>query len=442
MRVVRFPTFSPRDYQRPSLEAFFYQQYRKFYFLEHRRAGKDLKCWNMTLGAACKRVGLYFYLLPQTNQARKVIWNGMDGSGKRFLDYMPQELIARVNNMDMSLTLHNGSLIQLTGSNNYNALMGSNPVGIVYSEYALQDPRARQYLSPILAENGGWEIINTTPRGKNHAYHVYQQSMASPNEWFSQRLTVDDTYKLDGSRVITLEDIESERRGGMSDELIRQEFYCDFNVGIVGAYYTQEIDRAEREGRITHFNINKDLPVYTSWDLGISDATSIWWFQPNGQYIDVIYHYQNTNVGIEHYIEKIADVKRMFGIRYSDHFAPHDISKRDLMTPQTRQSIARDKGIHFNRVQRTTDVDQDIQSVKTMFEKFRFHVKHTRSGLDCLREYRRKYDDANKVFLSKPLHDWTSDSADAFRCFCAAWQELYTRPKHLNKPFKYQMPGV
>ena len=408
--------------------------------MQHRRAGKDLSCWNLIIGAACERVGLYLYLLPQTNQARKVIWNGMDGSGKRFLDYIPEQLIERVNNQDMSLRLKNGSILQLTGSNNYNALMGSNPVGIVYSEYALQDPRARQYLSPILAENGGWEIINTTPRGKNHAYNVYQQALASPADWFVQRLTVEDTKKEDGAPVITQEDIETERRGGMADELIRQEFYCSFDVGIVGSYYTMEMDCAETQGRVCLFDINKNLPVYTSWDLGISDATSIWWFQPDGAHINVLYYYENNNFGIEHYIQKINDVRDMFKFRYADHFAPHDISKRDLMTPQTRQVIAAAKGIHFNRVPQTSDVDKDIQCVKTMFPKFRFHLEHCKVGLDCLREYRRKYDEVNKVFMQKPLHNWASNCADSFRTFCMAWNDLYTKPKHMNAPFKYQMP--
>lgn len=734
----------------------------------HRRAGKDLWCWNVTLTAAMERVGLYLYLLPQTNQARKVIWNGMDGTGRRFLDYLPKQLIRRVNNMDMSLTLINGSIIQLTGSNNYNSLMGSNPVGIVFSEYALQDPRARQYLSPILAENGGWEIINTTPRGKNHAYDVYQHAMASPHDWFTQRLSVDDTRRSDGSPVITLADIERERKGGMADELIKQEFYCfppdaqvftingnkdisairpgdtvlthagrwrnvkdtisreydgnmikifsagsrepiictpehpirtyekstqtyswtpakditkgmrlvypklsnacnfkpvseslvkiiawyitegscsktglqftlsidededaneiisclndigikgkiypnkaggvqniivcstdlvdfltsscgsharnkripfniiqgheellfqtmmkgdgcfhrsknrpsltsvyatisknlayqfqllgnsvgykmtitktkgkeaeilgrrvvtqdkydvrgtkqtdnnktertplrrtkygvsslvrrvetiqysgtvhnlsvshdntyvvagravhncDFSVGLVGAYYTKEIDAAEKEGRITHFDIDPRIPVYTFWDIGVHDATAIWWMQPKDGMLNMIYYYEACDQGIEHFIEKIEEVRAQFGFKYHTHYGPHDIANREWGgNARSRLNIAIQKGLTFNIVQ-ATKIEDGIQSVRSLFSRCRFHVKHTAHGLECLREYRRKYDEVNKVFMTAPLHNWASNGADAFRYMAVKWNDLFTRPN--SGPFQY-----
>lgn len=392
-------------------------------------------CWNVTLTAAMERVGLYLYLLPQTNQARKVIWNGMDGTGRRFLDYLPKQLIRRVNNMDMSLTLINGSIIQLTGSNNYNSLMGSNPVGIVFSEYALQDPRARQYLSPILAENGGWEIINTTPRGKNHAYDVYQQAMASPHDWFTQRLSVDDTRRSDGSPVITLADIERERKGGMADELIKQEFYCDFSVGLVGAYYTKEIDAAEKEGRITHFDVDPRLPVYTFWDIGVHDATAIWWMQPKDGMLNMIYYYEACDQGIEHFIEKIEEVRAQFGFKYHTHYGPHDIANREWGgNARSRLNIAIQKGLTFNIVQ-ATKIEDGIQSVRSLFSRCRFHVKHTAHGLECLREYRRKYDEVNKVFMTAPLHNWASNGADAFRYMAVKWNDLFTRPN--SGPFTY-----
>ena len=133
----------------------------------HRRAGKDIFCMEAWLMRALTRVGTHVYLFPQLNQARAVIWHGMDYSGRPFMSAIPDSIVEYTNDARMEKRLINGSRLVLGGSNNYNALMGSNPVTIIYSEYALHHPLARQYLNPILTQNdsptcncsygyGGW----------------------------------------------------------------------------------------------------------------------------------------------------------------------------------------------------------------------------------------------------------------------------------------------
>lgn len=409
---------------------------RFFYYLCHRRAGKDVVCWNILWGAACKRVGTYLYLLPLHTQARKVIWRGIIGDGSRFLDMIPKELIHKINNTEMSIELINGSILQLGGSNNFNALMGTNPVGIVLSEFALHSPLALQYLLKILIENNGFLICQSTPRGKNHAYHLYQQVVNDPT-WFVRRFTVADTKKHDGTPVITEADIDQERRMGMSEELIRQEWYLDWNVGIQGAYYTQEIEQAEYEGRLAPFEVNNRLPVFTVWDLGVNDPTCIIFFQQDGDYINIIHYIEKTDKGVDYFAKELRDLGDRLGFRYKHHFAPHDIMQREWgASARSALSLAHEQGIHFLRVPHV-GFDNGIQAARAIFPNIRIHGSHCVALIDALREYRREYDEENKVFKSTHLHSWASHGADALRYLAVVWRNQFVRPD-MAQPMKYE----
>ncbi len=438
--IIPYPNFKPRHYQSEILRAFFVEQKKRFYYLCHRRAGKDMTCWNILWGAACQRVGTYLYLLPLHTQARKIIWRGMIGSGQSFLSMVPKQLIASINNTEMSIRLINGSIIQLGGSNNYNSLMGTNPVGIVLSEFALHTPLAINYLTPILVENDGFLICQTTPRGKNHAYHLYNAALAD-NNWFVRKFTIDDTFKNDGSPVITHAQIDAERRAGVAEEILRQEWWLDFNVGVQGAYYTTEMDKMEYEGRVCHFEVDKNLPVFTSWDLGVRDSTVIILFQYIGNMINIIYHIEKTNEGIEYFVRRLGEVKEQLGFkRYQNHFAPHDIRNREWgSSAKSRLSIAHDLGIHFLVVPNVSIVD-GIQAVRSIFPQLRIHAGNCKQFLDAVKEYRREYDEVNRVFSSTPLHNWASNSADALRYLAVGWRANFAQPE-MNEVRKYRMDG-
>lgn len=171
---------------------------------------------------AFERVGTYFYFLPEYSQAKKVIWDNIDNDGFRMLDHIPAELIAGMNATELKITLKNGSIIQLIGADNFaKSGVGTNPIGVVMSEYSINDPKVWNFIRPILAVNKGWAIFNFTPRGQNHAYEMLEMAKNNP-EWFVQVLTVKDTG------ILSDEDITRERNEGMSQAMIDQEFYCKF----------------------------------------------------------------------------------------------------------------------------------------------------------------------------------------------------------------------
>ncbi len=192
---------------------------RDQYHIWNRRAGKDWYGMYTAREEARRNVGTYWHLLPKHVQARRAVWNGIDHvTGRRFIELMFPDAVA-VNNTEMFIELESGSTWQLLGSDNYDRMVGSNPRGVVYSEWALCDPRARDYINPILRANNGWSMFITTFRGRNHAYQMYELLKDNP-DWYTTRLTVDDT------KTVTAEDIAKDRAEGISERRIKEEYYC------------------------------------------------------------------------------------------------------------------------------------------------------------------------------------------------------------------------
>ena len=441
MLITQPHRFSPRDYQRELMRAVFIDKYKHIYWIVHRRAGKTKTAINVLTTAALQEAALYVYLMPQTNQARKVIWKGRGSDGVRFLDHIHPSLINKVNNSDMSVELINGSIIQFVGSNNYDSLMGINSRLIMYDEYPLQNPMAYELLSPILLESGGTEILFGTPRGHNHGYETYQMALNNP-AWYVKKLSIDDTRRIDGTPIITLEQIEQERLSGKSEEVIQQEYYCSFDIGNQGAYYTKEIAHAEYEKRILDFNINLSAPVHTSWDIGIRDSTSICLFQQNGVYIDYVGYIEGNNKGLQDYWQELQHLKQMLGFRkWGYHFGPHDIRNREWAnSARSRLQVAADLGLHFMVVPDLTIQDR-IDAGRAFMKDCRFHKTHCRQLIRCMREAMREYDEMNKVFKDKPLHNWALHGFDAYTYGAVAWRHQFSRPDS-NEVRKYEISGV
>ena len=436
--ITKLPhLFSPRPYQHEKLTKFFADGVKNQLWVDHRRAGKDLTALTILTAEAIRERGIYLYLFPESTQLRKVIWRGIDADGIPFLDRIPKELIeGKPNNTELFVKLINGSKIQFSGTDNPHSLRGMGARGIIWSEFQNHNPMAFEIMSPMIVQTKGWQIIQGTPLGKNHFYHMYQ-SLQENSSWFVKKLTVEDTKNWDGSPVINQAQIDDERAKGISEESIRQEYYCDFNIGAPGSYYTQQIDKAEAEKRIINFDIDPNIPVYTTWDIGVSDPTSIWLFQPKSDgTIDFIYSFEENDQGIEYFVKKIYEIKAQLKINasFKGHIAPHDVAQRKMM------GVVRSTLSEMNRLRihpfvcPKIDINEGIQAVRAIFHKCRFHKTNCAAGLDALREYRREWDDENKTFRSKPLHNWASHLSDSFRYFAVYWRDTMIRD---NKPRVY-----
>lgn len=380
----------------------------------HRRAGKDLFGINLCVTSMIERRGLYWHLLPTYNQGRKIVWDGFTKEGRSFLDYFPPELIANKNSTEMRITLKTGSIYQVVGTDDPDRLVGTNPVGCIFSEYSLQDPKAWNIIRPILAENEGWALFIYTARGRNHGYTMREMAKRNP-KWFHSELVAGDsgTKRPDGTPVLSDEVIQDERDAGMPEELIQQEFYCSFEAPVVGAYYGKQMMAADKAGRITTVPWEPTVPVHTMWDLGIDDEMVIWFFQAVGLERRFFDYYSNSGEGLAHYARILKEDERGEYI-YGTHFAPHDIEVRELGTGKSRKEIAKSMGIKFKTVKRH-EVADGIEATRNFLAAAWFDDKKCADGVEALRQYRKGWDDTKKTFSSTPLHDWSSHAADALR---------------------------
>ena len=394
--------FVPRDYQL-ALWKYFEEGGRKAAVVWHRRAGKDLNAIHLLTVMAHKRVGTYWHLFPKYKQGKKIAWDGKTKGGSAFRDAFPKELVASVNNTEMKVTFKNGSIYQIVGADDPDSLVGANPVGIVYSEWPLMSPFVREYLRPIIAENGGWELFIYTPRGKNHGYKLMKTAEDSPR-WFAQVLPVTTTGAID--LAVIQEDIDD----GMSEAMVQQEYYCSFDAPVEGAYYGEQMNKANTDKRITRVPYEPLLPVHTAWDLGVGDSTAIWFFQLHKEEIRIIDYYEQSGEGIPHY----AKILKEKDYSYGRHYAPHDIEVRDFGSGRSRRMIARDHGINFQVIKRQ-DVDDGIEAVRSILPRCYFDENKCETGIECLKQYCKEWDDKAQVWKNIPKHDWSSHGADAFR---------------------------
>jgi len=410
--------YQPRPYQLPILKALD-SGIKRAVAVWHRRSGKEKTFINYVCKAAFQRVGTYFYMFPTYAQAKKVLWDGRDREGFPFMGHIPREVIKHKNETELRVELVNGSAIQLIGTDNIDSVLGTNPVGCVFSEYAMQDPRAWDYMRPILRENGGWSIFDYTPRGKNHGYSLYQMAKDNP-EWFAEVLTIDHT------KAISHADIDKERAEGMSEELIQQEYYCSFEGVQVGSYYGKQLQQAESDKRIGRVPFESGLGVETWWDLGIGDSTAIWFTQSVNREIRVIDYYEASGEGLPHYVKKLQEKPYV----YSGHYAPHDIQVRELGSGRSRKETAESLGIVF-QVVKNLPIDDGIEAARTILSRCWFDREKCSRGLDALASYHKAYDDKLKDWKSYPQHDWASHAADAFR---------YLAVGHKTTPIKTKEP--
>lgn len=423
MEITLPHKFEPRSYQLPLLRAFD-NGYKRLIQLWHRRSGKDKVDINIVAREMLKHVGIYYYFYPTYAQGKKALWDGIGKDGVAYLDHFPKELLdGKPNDTEMKVRYKNGSIFQVIGTDDYNKIVGTNPIGVIFSEFSLQNPRAWDYIRPILAENKGWAIFNFTPRGKNHGYDLYEMAVKNP-KWFVQKLTVNDTG------VLTREDIQEERDSGMSEDLIQQEYYCSFTASVLGAYYWKEYDEAEKEGRFGNVPYDPAVPVHTVWDLGVSDAMAIGFYQVVGNELHKIDYYEANNEGLPHYIKILQDKKYIYG----QHFAPHDIKARELSTGKSRLEIAEGLGIKFEVVPNLS-IQDGIDAGRRMFKKLWVDREKCKDWLKAIPQYTKEYDEEKKIFKDKPLHDWTSHGADEYRYAAVIEGELFKTNSHVAKVF-------
>jgi len=438
MKITLPHKYIPRNYQVPLFSALD-NGYKRGAVIWHRRAGKDLTFVNMLTKECFKKVGTYFYILPYYKQARIIIWEGITSDGTAFIDYIPEPLIAHKDNQQMVIKLINGSIIRFLGSDNIDAIVGTNAIGVIFSEYSLHRPQAWQYLRPILVENGGWALFNFTPRGINHAYNLYTAATGDPS-WFTEKLTIEDTFRHSGKPVVSQADLDMERASNMPEALIQQEYYCSFSAGVVGSYYATLIESLYAKKRIISVPHEPALPVHTAWDLGIADSTAIWFFQIWGKEIRIIRYYENEGEGMPHYINYLKVLREDEKYSYDEHFAPHDIEVREFSSGRSRREIAAELGIHFSVVPKLSIAD-GVEAVRSVLPMCWIDDTRCTRGIEALMNYQKRYNEKQQSYGETPLKNWACHGSDAFRYLAVTVTTLiessYRSPVKVKRALRY-----
>jgi|TARA_Y100000310_G_scaffold304804_1_gene344334 hypothetical protein len=383
----------------------------------HRRAGKTVACIMDLIDDALltpKKGARFAYIAPHFNQAKDVAWEYV----KQYAINIPD---VTVNESELRVDFPNGSRVRLYGAENYDRLRGIFLDGVVLDEFADMDPRAwSEVIRPALSDREGWVVFIGTPKGHNTFHDIYQRARAEP-DWFSLELKASETGILPDSELAA-------SRGDMTADQYAQEYECSFDASIQGAYYATEFKQIDSDERITRVPA-EGMPVHTAWDLGIGDSTAIWFIQPIGRELRVIDYYEASGVGLPHY----AEVLQNRGYSYGKHYLPHDVTVRELGSGRSREETLRELGIKPEVVPRQ-EVDDGINAVRRILPMCWFDREKCGPGIEALRQYRTEFDERRKVFKSRPLHDWTSHAADAFRYFAVAWKDTAKKPARGQPP--------
>jgi len=427
---ILYKKFKFRDYQKPIVDAIENKKFKKALVVLPRRAGKDICALQIAIRQALRQSCTIYYIFPTFSQARKAIYDAITIDGTKILDFIP-DFLAKKNSSEMKITFINGSVLQFLGSTEYDRLRGSNPYMVIFSEYAYQNPMAYQTVRPILLANQGVAIFISTPYSKNHFYDLYQLAKNDPS-WFCYKKTVDETRHIS-------EESLAEEKASMSPDLFMQEYHCSFEQGVEGSYFAKYIRAIDLKDQLTTVPYEPAFPVHTSWDLGVSDYTSIVFFQKIGTVLHIIDYYENSDHGLDHYI-KFLDTKEY---KYGRHIAPHDIRNKSFSTGVSRIETARNLGVEFT-IAESLLVKDGIEAIRMTIPKCYFDSVKCSKLLNHLLNYRKEWDSKRQMYKDKPFHGPESHGVDAFRMLSISLNKLGpgSSPDDLQKRYEKAYYGT
>lgn len=412
------PDYRPREY----FEGYHARDKRWACIVAHRRAGKTVATVFDLLTCALatsKPNGRYAYIAPYYSQAKNVAWDYL----KRF----GAPVAAKISESELSIELHNGSRVRLFGADNPDALRGIYLDGVVLDEYGDQRPTVwGEIIRPLLTDRKGWATFIGTPKGKNHFYDIREQARQS-EDWLYVELRASETNALAADEL-------ADARKTMTDAQYRQEFECAFDVPALGAIYANEYAKTREDRRIGRVPYDPLLTVSTHWDLGIGDATAIWFAQRHGPEIRLIDYYEANGMPLDHYVGVLKSKDYV----YSEDWLPHDAQARELTSGKSAQEILSALGRKV-RITPRLSLEDGINAARMVFSRCWFDESKTARGLECLQNYRRELNEKLGEFRSTPVHDWASHGADAFRYLALSVDKAGPRN---SAPIKYNTAGI
>lgn len=381
----------------------------------HRRFGKTVFCINELVDRAVfsnMPDSRFAYIAPFFNQAKDIAWE--------YVKHYTAPLDGTVNESELRVDLPNSSRIRLYGADNADRMRGGYFDGVILDEYAQMNPRVwGEIIRPMLADRLGWAIFIGTPMGRNDLFKLYdgaENGFIKPDgtrdkpdpEWRAAM------FKASLTGIIAKSELEAAKRA-MSADQYEQEFECSFEAAVKGAYYGRTLAEIEANGQIANVPWDPSQPVYTAWDLGVDDATAIWFAQIIGRQVCIIDYYEMSGEGMSHYAKILAEKPYTYPKEGVAHILPHDAEATlQGREAESRVAILASLGVR-GTVLPKTGVADGIEATRVFMRRCWFDKTKCARGIEALKLYRQEWDDKKQAFKGQPLHDWASDPADAFR---------------------------
>ena len=384
----------------------------------HRRMGKTVSAINHLIKEALlnqKEAPRYAYIAPTYGQAKRVAW-----------DYLVKyaEPLGGTSNISELRVDFWGRRIQLFGSDNPETLRGQYFDGVILDEIGDQNPKIwTDVCRPSLVDRQGWCLFIGTPKGHNH-FKELRDRAEKEDGWGLLEFKASETGVVNDTEL-------KAAKNEMGEDKYRQEFECSFDAAVEGSYFGQMLNELEEKKHMQEIPREELSRTFTAWDLGMGDSTSIWVAQLVGTEVRLIDYYENHGVGLDHYVKWIKDND----YSKAEHILPHDVRVRELGTGKSRLEMLEDSGLEVKIAPRM-GLDDGIQAVRRLLPRCWFNVPKVQTGLNCLRNYRRDYDEKRKIFYERPLHDWSSHGSDSFRYLALGLDEGHST---WSKPIN-QMP--
>lgn len=439
MPTITLPNnWKPRDYQR---KAWRYLQSggKHCELVWHRRGGKDDLSLHHTACSAHERVGNYWHMLPQANQARKALWEAVNPhTGKRRIDEaFPRELRSATQEHEMLIRFKVGSTWQVVGSDNFNSLVGSPPIGLVFSEWPLCNPAAWAYLMPIIEENGGWAIFNGTPRGRNHAYRSVLAAQARP-EAFGEILSARSTTIFTSAQLDKIRneliDVYGEEYG---TSVFEQEYLVSFEAANLGAILGRWLTKAELDGRIhdKHDYDKHGSPIEISSDIGRRDASSWPFWQPCVGGLRIVDYDKDSGLDADEWCDRLQERIERGGYKLGKIWLPHDAKAKTFSAKHSAVEVFINRfGAQHVAIVPDSSREDRINAARRVVRRTAFHKTRTDKFRDALASWAYVYDEERREFSKEPDHNWASHDGDAFSYGALVLEERVVEVKNEDKP--------
>ena len=415
--VIEIP-YKPREHQLKVHELLDGKRFAVV--VAHRRFGKTVAALNHLIREAVlneKETPRYAYIAPTYGQAKRVAW-----------DYLVKYTtpLGGTNNISELRVDFWGRRIQLYGSDNPDSLRGQFFDGVIIDEVGDQNPKIwTDIVRPALTDRKGWCLFIGTPKGHNH-FKELRDRAEKEDGWGLLEFKASETGVVDETEL-------KAAKNEMGEDKYRQEFECSFDAAVEGSYYGTMLNELEDKKHMQEIPREELSRTFTAWDLGMGDSTSIWVAQLVGTEVRLIDYYENHGVGLDHYVKWIKDND----YSKAEHILPHDVRVRELGTGKSRLEMLEDSGLEVKIAPRM-GLDDGIQAVRRLLPRCWFNVPKVQNGLNCLRNYRRDYDEKRKIFYERPLHDWSSHGSDSFRYLALGLDEGHsTWSKPINQTPKW-----